>query len=908
MSADIEPLHASSASSEVPAADDLMTATESITTKWIYDFAEGSREMRDLLGGKGANIAEMTRILGSQRVPAGFTISTRACVEYMRAARTPPSGLHEQIDQALARLEANAGKRLGDPEDPLLLSVRSGARESMPGMLDTVLNLGLNEECVSGLVKRTGNERFAWDSYRRLVQMFGNVVRGIPGERFEDEIARIKSEHSVRLDTELDAAALRELTGRFEQLYDFPAEPKAQLEQAVAAVFDSWMGDRAVSYRRINRIPEDWGTAVNVQQMVFGNKGETSGSGVAFSRDELTGAPEPSGEFLADAQGEDVVSGVRTPRELSELRDWMPDAAAQLWEILRELERHYKDMQDTEFTVEEGRLYMLQTRSAKRPAQAAVRFAVDAVKEELLSKEQAITTIDAGSLDALLHPSFDPGVDYQVLARGVAASPGAAKGVIVFTAQEAVDAAAGGASVILVRSFTEADDVAGFHAAKGILTSEGGKASHAALVARGMGRPAVTGAGELDVDVHAEELRIGELVLRGGDFIAIDGGAGTVTTDDVPLVEARVDERLETVLRWCDEVRVLGVRANADTPEDAVRARRLGAEGIGLCRTEHMFMAADRQARMRTMIMAEDEAGRRSALDELLPLQQQDFEGLFGQMAGFPVTIRLLDPPLHEFLPDRFELQEQIAQARIASSPELGELEHELERMRSLEETNPMLGTRGVRLGVLHPEIYEMQVRAIVRAARAVLEDSGTAPKVEIMIPLVAYDHELELVRARVLTVAAEEGFTHGRDFGVGTMIELPRACLIADRIAGHADFFSFGTNDLTQTAIGFSRDDVEGRIIPRYVEEKILDGSPFATIDEVGVGELVRSAVRLGRRARADIGLGICGEHGGDPDSIHFFHLIGLDYVSCSPFRLPIARVAAAQAAIATARPGAKR
>jgi pyruvate,orthophosphate dikinase len=907
MSADIEPLHASSASSEVPAADDLMTATESITTKWIYDFAEGSREMRDLLGGKGANIAEMTRILGSQRVPAGFTISTRACVEYMRAARTPPSGLHEQIDQALARLEANAGKRLGDPEDPLLLSVRSGARESMPGMLDTVLNLGLNEECVSGLVERTGNERFAWDSYRRLVQMFGNVVRGIPGERFEDEIARIKSEHSVRLDTELDAAALRELTGRFEQLYDFPAEPKAQLEQAVAAVFDSWMGDRAVSYRRINRIPEDWGTAVNVQQMVFGNKGETSGSGVAFSRDELTGAPEPSGEFLADAQGEDVVSGVRTPRELSELRDWMPDAAAQLWEILRELERHYKDMQDTEFTVEEGRLYMLQTRSAKRPAQAAVRFAVDAVKEELLSKEQAITTIDAGSLDALLHPSFDPGVDYQVLARGVAASPGAAKGVIVFTAQEAVDAAAGGASVILVRSFTEADDVAGFHAAKGILTSEGGKASHAALVARGMGRPAVTGAGELDVDVHAEELRIGELVLRGGDFIAIDGGAGTVTTDDVPLVEARVDERLETVLRWCDEVRVLGVRANADTPEDAVRARRLGAEGIGLCRTEHMFMAADRQARMRTMIMAEDEAGRRSALDELLPLQQQDFEGLFGQMAGFPVTIRLLDPPLHEFLPDRFELQEQIAQARIASSPELGELEHELERMRSLEETNPMLGTRGVRLGVLHPEIYEMQVRAIVRAARAVLEDSGTAPKVEIMIPLVAYDHELELVRARVLTVAAEEGFTHGRDFGVGTMIELPRACLIADRIAGHADFFSFGTNDLTQTAIGFSRDDVEGRIIPRYVEEKILDGSPFATIDEVGVGELVRSAVRLGRRARADIGLGICGEHGGDPDSIHFFHLIGLDYVSCSPFRLPIARVAAAQAAIATARPGAK-
>jgi len=880
-----------------------MTAIQSIASKWIYDFAEGSRGMRELLGGKGADIAEMTRILGSHRVPAGFTISTEACVEYMRAARTPPPGLRDQVDQALSRLEDRAGKLLGDPEDPLLLSVRSGARESMPGMLDTVLNLGLSDASVPGLAERTGNERFAWDSYRRLVQMFGNVVRGVPGERFEEEIARIKSEHRVSLDTELDAAALRELTRRFQRIYDFSADPREQLEQAIFAVFDSWMGDRAVAYRRINRIPEDWGTAVNIQQMVFGNKGETSGSGVAFSRDELTGAPEPSGEFLADAQGEDVVSGVRTPRDLSELHDWMPEAAGQLIEILCELERHYKDMQDTEFTVEEGRLYMLQTRSAKRPAQAAVRFAVDAVQEELLTKAEAITTIDAGSLDALLHPSFDPDVDYQVLARGVAASPGAAKGAIVFTAQGAVDAAAEGASVILVRSFTEADDVAGFHAAKGILTSEGGKASHAALVARGMGRPAVTGAGELDVDVQAGEVRVGELVLRGGDFIAIDGGTGTVTTDDVPLVEARVDRRLETVLRWCDELRVLGVRANADTPDDALRARRLGAEGIGLCRTEHMFMAADRQARMRAMVMAEDETARRDALNDLLPLQQRDFEGLFEQMAGFPVTIRLLDPPLHEFLPDRFELHEQIMQARIESSPQLAELEHQLERMRSLEETNPMLGTRGVRLGVLHPEIYEMQVRAIVRAAKAAREGSGAAPKVEIMIPLVAYERELELVRARVLTVAAEEGFAPGRDFGVGTMIELPRACLIADRIAGHADFFSFGTNDLTQTAIGFSRDDIEGRIIPRYVEEKIVDGSPFATIDEAGVGELVRTAVRLGRRARADIGLGICGEHGGDPDSIRFFHLVGLDYVSCSPFRLPIARVAAAQAAIAAPR-----
>jgi pyruvate, orthophosphate dikinase len=877
-----------------------MSATESIATKWIYDFAEGSREMRELLGGKGANIAEMTRILGSELVPAGFTISTETCVEYMRAGRTAPPALLEQLDEALARLQAHSGKLLGDPSDPLLLSVRSGARDSMPGMLDTVLNLGLNDSSVNGLAQRTGNERFAWDCYRRLVQMFGNVVCGIPGERLEQEISAVKDEHDVRLDSELDCAALRDLTRRLQGLYEFPADPREQLERAVLAVFDSWMGERAVAYRRINRIPEEWGTAVNVQQMVFGNKGETSGSGVAFSRDELTGAAAPSGEFLADAQGEDVVSGVRNARDLSELHEWMPRAAEQLLEILRILEKHYKDMQDTEFTVEEGRLYMLQTRSAKRPAQAAVRFAVDAVQEGLLSKAQAIATIDAGSLDALLHPSFDPQVDYRVLARGVGASPGAAKGRIVFTAQEAVECSAEGTDVILVRSFTEADDIAGFHAAKGILTSEGGKASHAALVARGMGRPAVTGAGELDVDVHAGQIRIGELVLHKGDFIAIDGSTGAISTDDVPLVEARMDERLETVLGWCDDLRVLGVRANADTPADARRARRLGAEGIGLCRTEHMFMADDRQPRMRAMIMADEESSRRAALDELLPLQQRDFEGLFEEMAGLPVTIRLLDPPLHEFLPDPFELHEQIVRARIQSSPLLAELEKQLEAMRGLQETNPMLGTRGVRLGLLHPEIYEMQVRAIARAAQA---QGSQKPRLEIMIPLVAYERELELARTRVVAVAAEEGLICPRDFSVGTMIELPRACLIAERIAGHADFFSFGTNDLTQTAIGFSRDDIEGRIIPRYVQENILDGSPFASIDEDGVGELVRIAVRLGRGVDPDIEMAVCGEHGGDPSSIRFFHRVGIDYVSCSPFRLPIARVAAAQAAIAAPR-----
>ena len=871
--------------------------------KWVYDFAEGSREMRDLLGGKGAGIAEMTRVLGAERVPAGFTITTEACVAYMRGSGAWPAGLEKQVEAALARLEALAGKRLGDPEDPLLVSVRSGARVSMPGMMDTVLNLGLNEESAAGLAAQTGDERFAADCFRRLVQMFGNVVRGVPGERFEDEIARVKRERGVTLDTELDAAALGELTERFRSFFDFPTEPQQQLTEAIRAVFNSWMGERAIQYRRINRLPDDWGTAVNVQQMVYGNKGETSCSGVAFSRDEVTGAPQPSGDFLPNAQGEDVVSGVRTPRDLSELREWMPEISDRLTDILRTLEAHYKDMQDTEFTVEEGRLFMLQTRGAKRPAQAAVRFAVDAFEERLLSKAEAVATIDTTALEALLHPSFDTTARFTVLAQGVAASPGAAKGSIVFTAPEAVEQAAEGKAVILVRPFTEADDVAGFHAAVGILTSEGGKASHAALVARGMGRPAVTGAAALEVDLKVGEARIGDLLLHAGDFIAIDGTNGVITVDDVPLVEAHIDARFETVLRWADELRQIGVRANADTPEDATRAHRFGAEGIGLCRTEHMFMAADRQPKMRAMIMAHDEAGRRAALDELLPLQQSDFEGLFEAMAGWPVTIRLLDPPLHEFLPDRFELHEEIVRARIDRSPGLGFLETEFDRVRSLEETNPMLGTRGVRLGVMYPEVYEMQVRAIARAAVAVRERTGRAPHLEIMIPLVDYERELELVRDRLLTVTEEEGLTYGTDFSVGTMIELPRACFIADRIARHADFFSFGTNDLTQCGLGFSRDDIEGRIIPRYIEEKIVNVSPFATIDKPGVGELVKLAVQRGRDQRPDLELGVCGEHGGDPESIRFFHDAGLDYVSCSPFRLPIARVAAAQAAIAAPR-----
>ncbi|MEA2307915.1 MAG: pyruvate, orthophosphate dikinase [Thermoleophilaceae bacterium] len=873
--------------------------------KLVYDFSEGSREMRDLLGGKGANVAEMTRVLGPDRVPAGFTITTEACVAYMKADRSEPEGLEEEVDRALARLEDHAGKRLGAHDDPLLVSVRSGARESMPGMMDTVLNLGLSDDAVEGLARATGNERFAWDSYRRFVQMFGNVCRGVPGEAIEDAIKARKQHAGVRDDTELSVDDLRVLTDDFKRLYrdrtgeDFPTDPREQLRQAIRAVFDSWLGDRAVEYRRINRIPDEWGTAVNVQQMVFGNSGENSCSGVAFSRDEITGAQDPSGDFLVNAQGEDVVSGVRTPRDLGELRDAMPVAHEQLMEILRTLEAHYKDMQDTEFTVEEGRLYMLQTRSAKRPAQAAVRFAVDAVEEGLLTREEALRTIDPDSLDALLHPTFGRGADYEVLARGVGASPGAAKGEIVFTAGEAVEAAEAGRAVVLVRPFTEADDVAGFFAARGIVTSEGGKASHAALVARGMGRPAVCGVGELEIDLAEKSARVNGTVLREGDRIALDGSLGVITTDDVPLVDPEVDDNFETVLGWADELRRLGVRTNADTPEDARRAREFGAEGIGLCRTEHMFMAADRQPKMRAMIMAETEERRRAALDELLPLQQQDYEGLFKEMRGLPITIRLLDPPLHEFLPDPEEIAQDVERARIEATDDLEDLEHMLDRIHALDETNPMLGTRGVRLGILHPEIYEMQVRAIVRAAKAVRERTGEAPHLEIMIPLVAYEKELQVARKLVERVYDEEGARGQVELSVGTMIELPRACFVADRIATVADFFSFGTNDLTQTALGFSRDDVERGFLSSYMTERIVDRSPFETIDRPGVGWLVRLAAWTGREAKPDLKLGICGEHGGDPESIAFFAMAGLDYVSCSPFRVPIARVAAAQAAL---------
>jgi pyruvate,orthophosphate dikinase len=861
-----------------------MTSVAATELKLVYDFAEGSREMRDLLGGKGAGVAEMTRVLGADRVPAGFTITTEACVAYLKADGEMPAGLDEQVATALARLEQRGGKRLGDPADPLLVSVRSGARESMPGMLDTVLNLGLGDEAVEGLAAVTGDERFAWDSYRRFAQMFGNVCHGIPGERYEQLIAAAKRGAGVSEDTELSAAVLRELTADFKAVFadatgsEFPQDPGAQLTAAIAAVFKSWRGERAVHYRRLNGIPDEWGTAVNVQQMVFGNKGQRSCSGVAFSRDEITGAPQPSGDFLPNAQGEDVVSGVRTPLDLAAMAELMPAAHAELLAILTTLERHYGDMQDTEFTVEDDRLFMLQTRVAKRPAQAAVRFATDAVDEGLLDERAALATIDAGRLESLLHPALDPDAEFAVFAKGVAASPGAARGEIVLTAAAAIAAAGEGRDTILVRPFTEAEDVAGFDAARGILTSEGGKASHAALVARGMGRPCVCGARELEIDLEAGTVRANGIELRVGDVITIDGSAGIVTSDEVPLREATISPELERVLGWADGIRRLRVRANADTPADAARARELGAEGIGLCRTEHMFMAAERAPLMREMVMAASEDERRAALAKLLPLQQSDFEGIFEAMAGLPVTVRLLDPPLHEFLPRGDDLTPA-----------------EAERAEALAEANPMLGTRGVRLGILHPEIYEMQARAIVRAGRAVGERSGATPVLDVMIPLVAYERELELMRELVERVAAEEG--NEAELQVGTMIELPRACFVADRIARIADFFSFGTNDLTQTALGFSRDDVEARILGRYLDDGILDRSPFETIDQPGVGWLVRLAAWVGREAKPELELGVCGEHAGDPDSIAFFELAGVDYVSCSPYRVPIARVAAAQA-----------
>jgi pyruvate,orthophosphate dikinase len=855
--------------------------------RYVYSYRGAAKVGRELLGGKGAGLAQMTAL--GIPVPAGFVVTTEACVQYMRAGGFP-DGLEAEIEEHVGRLETEVGKRFGDPEDPLLVSVRSGAAISMPGMMDTILNLGLNASSAEALGRATENRRFAYDAYRRLVQMYGEVVEGIDAPRFEDELTRLKEERAAQSDVDLTADDLAELVRRFEAIYregtgsDFPQDPHGQLLRAVRAVFDSWETPRAQVYRRANGISDDLGTAANVVQMVFGNKGDTSASGVAFTRNPSTGEPGGFGEFLANAQGEDVVAGIRTPEPLERMADALPEAHAELLETMRRLEEHYREMQDVEFTVEEGTLYLLQTRSGKRTAAAALRIAVDMASEGLISREEAVARIDPGQLDQLLHPMIDPTADVDVAAEGLNASPGAASGQIVFDADTAEDRGRAGEDVILVRWETTPDDIHGLIWAKGVLTAHGGMTSHAAVVARGMGKPAVTGCEALSLD--RGKATIAEREYSEGDVITIDGGTGRVIDGAVPLVPPQMDENFATILGWADEFRRLRVRANADTPEDAAKAREFGAEGIGLCRTEHMFMAEERLPIVRQMIMAGSEDERRQALDRLLPFQQGDFEGILEAMTGLPVTIRLLDPPLHEFLPPLEE----------AETPQMAH------RIRALREANPMLGTRGCRLGLLFPEIYEMQVRAIIRAALAVEGRSGNAPLVEIMHPLVGFAEELRRLRALTLDTASQElAASHRRiECQVGTMIELPRACIRADEIAQVADFFSFGTNDLTQTTLGFSRDDAEGKFLTRYLDDGILDANPFETLDRSGVGNLMRIAVDRARATEPELKIGICGEHGGDQHSVTFCHEVGLDYVSCSPYRVPLARLAAAQAALA--------
>jgi pyruvate,orthophosphate dikinase len=867
--------------------------------RYVYDFSEGSRDMRALLGGKGANLAEMTRI--GMPVPEGFTITTEACVAYMKGGGAWPDGLENEFAEHLRALEKAAGKRLGDPHDPLLVSVRSGAAFSMPGMMETILNLGLNDRSVEGLAEQSGDRRFALDSYRRLIQMFGDVVAGVDASRFEDVIAAAKRRRGVKLDVELTADDLAGVIDQFRRIYregaggDFPQQPAEQLRRAVDAVFDSWNTPRARTYRRQYHISDELGTAVNVVRMVFGNMGDDSATGVCFTRNPSTGEHELYGEFLQNAQGEDVVAGIRTPRPLPELREIVPDAFAELTEAMRRLERHYREMQDIEFTVERGRLYMLQTRTGKRTAAAAVRIARELVEEGLIDRAEAIRRVDPAQLDQLLHPALDPAAEYDVLARGLNASPGAAVGAAVFDADTAEERGRAGEAVILVRWETTPDDIHGVIRAQGVVTAHGGMTSHAAVVARGMGKPCVAGAEAISIDAAAGTMSVDGRTVREGEEITIDGSRGLVIAGAVGLVPPQVNRDFETITEWADEARRLGVRANADTPEDARKAREFGAEGIGLCRTEHMFMAEDRLPIVREMIMASGEDARRAALDRLLPFQQSDFEGIFEAMRGLPVTIRLLDPPLHEFLPNLTQLLVELERLRAEGAPreDIARRERLAARVRALQEANPMLGSRGCRLGLQYPEIYEMQVRAIVRAARAT-EATG----VEIMHPLVGFAEELRRLRALTEEVIEEEG---GGDLGIliGTMIEVPRAALTADEIAACADFFSFGTNDLTQMTLAFSRDDAEGKFLTWYLESGLLARNPFETLDQSGVGKLVELAVRLARDARDGIKLGICGEHGGDPDSVRFCHRVGLDYVSCSPYRVPIARVAAGQAAL---------
>jgi pyruvate, orthophosphate dikinase len=831
-------------------------------TRYIYDFDEPSEGGRELLGGKGIGLAEMTQL--GVPVPAGFTITTDASRAFM-ASGGEVDGLDEEVEEHIARLEEQTGKRFGDPKDPLLVSVRSGAAISMPGMMDTILNVGLNDESVAGLARSTGNEEFARDCYRRLIQMFGETVDGIPHESFnvDDSVERAREVYEGD-------------TGR-----GFPQDAREQLRRAINAVFDSWNSPRAQVYRRTYEIPDDIGTAVNVVQMVFGNKGEDSATGVAFTRNPRTGEQGVFGEYLVNAQGEDVVAGVRTPQPLETLHEELPEAFDQLLETMGALERHYRDMQDIEFTVDDGRLYLLQTRTGKREMRAALKIAVDMSREGLISREEAINRIEAKRLDELLHPMLDPSAEFEIAARGLNASSGAASGKVVLDADTAEERGKAGESVILVRWETTPDDIHGIIHSKGILTAHGGMTSHAAVVARGMGVPAVVGTDSLEIDGGKKTVRLGGHKLREGDVVTIDGGTGRIIVGEVPLVPPAINEDLETILEWADEVRRLKVRANADNGPDSAKAREFGAQGIGLCRTEHMFFGEERLPVVQEMILARDEAGRRDALDRLLPFQQSDFEEIFEAMAGLPVTIRLLDPPLHEFLPPLEEAKDERMRQRI----------------KFLTEANPMLGTRGCRLGIQWPEIYEMQVRAIARAAKAVQERVGETPLIEIMHPLVGFREELR--RLRELTERVMEEEAPGLEYLCGTMIELPRAALRADEIAEVADFFSFGTNDLTQTTLGMSRDDAEGKFLTFYLEDGVLKRNPFEVLDQDGVGELMRIAVERGRGTKPEIKLGICGEHGGEPSSVEFCHRIGLDYVSCSPYRVPLARLSAAQAAL---------
>jgi pyruvate,orthophosphate dikinase len=883
-------------------------------TRYVYRFGGGASDgeagNRNLLGGKGANLAEMASI--GLPVPPGFTISTEMCARYYAEGESFPDSLREEVAEGLAHIEGLCGKSFGDSADPLLVSVRSGARVSMPGMMDTVLNLGLNDGTVEGLAAVSGDPRFAWDSYRRFIQMYSDVVLGLDHGAFEEALEIAKEDKGVHLDTELEAQDWRRLTARYKALVEeqlgrpFPEDVHEQLWGAVGAVFGSWQSDRAKTYRRLNSIPGDWGTAVNVQAMVFGNMGETSATGVAFTRNPSTGERSYYGEYLINAQGEDVVAGIRTPQYLTRaareaagakaasMEESMPEVFAELARVFDLLERHYRDMQDIEFTVERGRLFMLQTRSGKRTAKAALRIAVDMAEEGLITQQEAVLRVDPQALDQLLHPTLDPAAERRVIARGLPASPGAASGAAVFDADSAEKRAGLGEKIILVRVETSPEDIHGMHAAQGILTARGGMTSHAAVVARGMGRPCVSGAGTLSIDYKARTMRVGTLEVREGETITLDGSTGEVMLGAVATVQPELVGDFGTLMAWADAHRRLGVRTNAETPLDCRTAREFGAEGIGLCRTEHMFFDSERIANVREMILASDEAGRRSALLKLLPAQRGDFEEIFRIMAPLPVTIRLLDPPLHEFLPHS---EDEFAEVAAGAGVGIDALKR---RVSELHEFNPMLGHRGCRLGITYPEIYEMQARAIFEAALTVAMEGGKAPIPEVMVPLVATRAELRIIRELIDRTAAAVFEDQGAsvEYLVGTMIELPRAALRAADIAGEAEFFSFGTNDLTQTTLGVSRDDA-GRFLTSYVEKGIFERDPFVSIDEEGVGELIALAAERGRGARPGLKLGICGEHGGDPASIAFCEKTGLDYVSASPYRVPIARLAAAQAAL---------